>query len=80
MLSAYELNRVSNNDSFFLTVKVRVYSLDENLKPLQKEVPFNYYTKYATNLNRNLTMAFSLYEQLYYYNTSKYGIKLSIIE
>lgn len=38
MLSAYELNRVSNNDSFFLTVKVRVYSLDENLKPLQKEV------------------------------------------
>ena len=38
MLSAYELNRVSNNDNFFLTVKVRVYSLDEDLKPLQKEI------------------------------------------
>lgn len=42
MLSAYELNRVSNNDSFFLTVKVRVYSLDENLKPLQKEVTLTF--------------------------------------
>lgn len=42
MLSACELNRVSNNEHFFLTVNIRVYSLDENLKPLQKEITLTF--------------------------------------
>lgn len=37
-----DLNRVSNNDNSFLTVKVRVYSLGEDRKPAQREVTLTF--------------------------------------
>lgn len=47
--------------TFFLIVKVRIFSLDEDLKPSQREVTITFIVS-AINLNQNLTLPYALYK------------------